>query len=69
MMNPLYLRQTGSFPTWLAVREIVPRCGKNLVLSLAGTESSWRRERVRGNLIALGDAIRGRYTPERMLEF
>ena len=69
MMNPLYLRKAGSFPTWLAVREIVPRCSKNLVLSLVGPEAGWRRERVRGNVIALGDAIRGRYTPERMLDF
>ncbi len=69
MMNPLYLHHVGSFPAWLAFREIVPRCGKNLVLSVAGPESDWRRKRLKGNAIALLDALRHRYTPERMLEY
>jgi GT2 family glycosyltransferase len=68
MMNPLYLNRVGSFPVWLAVHEIVFRCGKNLVCSVAGSQKSWRRERLRGNLLALGDALRRRFTPERMLE-
>jgi len=69
MINPLYLHRKGSFPWWLAIREIVPRCGKNLLLSAGGAESSWRRQRLRGNLHALADALRGRFEPERMLEF
>lgn len=69
MMNPLYLHRKGSFPAWLAFREIVPRCGKNLLLSIAGPEAKWRRQRLRGNAAALADALRGRFTPERMLEF
>ncbi|MFC0681405.1 glycosyltransferase family 2 protein [Lysobacter korlensis] len=69
MMNPLYLHHKGSFPAWLAFREIVPRCGKNLVLAVAGPDAGWRRERLKGNAAALLDAMRGRFTPERMLEF
>jgi GT2 family glycosyltransferase len=67
MMNPLYLHRKGSFPLWLTVKEIVPRCGKNLVLSLGGPEASWRRQRLRGNLAALRDAVTGSFEPERML--
>jgi GT2 family glycosyltransferase len=69
MMNPLYLHHKGSFPAWLAAREIIPRCGKNLVLSIGGPQAEWRRERLRGNAEALWDATRRRFTPERMLEF
>ena len=69
MMNPLYLHHVGSFPAWLAFHEIVFRCGKNLVFSAAGPERVWRRERLMGNLAALGDALRRRFTPERMLDF
>lgn len=69
MMNPIYLHSVRSFPLWLAIHEIIPRCGKNLVLSFVGAEKEWRRERLSGNLVALLDAIRGRRTPERMLEF
>jgi GT2 family glycosyltransferase len=69
MMNPLYLLRKRSFPLWLALKEIVPRCGKNLVLSVGGPEAPWRRQRLRGNAHALADALRGRFDPERMLDF
>jgi hypothetical protein len=68
MMNPAYLYHVGSFPLGLAIHEIVFRVGKNVVFSAGGPESQWRRERLRGNLIAVGDLVRGRRTPERMLE-
>ena len=68
MMNPMYLHHTGSFPLGLAVRETVFRVGKNGVRSVAGPEKQWRRERLRGNLMALGDLLRGRFTPERIVE-
>jgi GT2 family glycosyltransferase len=69
MMNPLYLQRKGSFPAWLAAKEIIPRCGKNLLLSICGNESDWRRQRLRGNLAALKDALRGVVEPERMLRY
>lgn len=68
MMNPVYLWRKGSFPLWLAAHEIVWRTGKNLVYSVTGTQSSWRRERLRGNALAVRDVVRGRLTPERILE-
>jgi GT2 family glycosyltransferase len=68
MMNPVYLWRKGSFPLWLATHEIVWRTGKNLVYSVAGVQSSWRRERLRGNALAVLDIVRGRFTPERILE-
>lgn len=41
--------------------------GKNAVGSLWGPERQWRRLRLKGNLLALGDILRGRVTPERIL--
>ena len=68
LMNPVYLNRTGSFPLWLTLVETVPRISKNVVLSVAGSEREWRRERVGGNAMALRDVLRGRITPERILE-
>lgn len=69
MMNPIYLWRKGSFPLWLAAWEIFRPTAKNLVRSIGGTESSWRRERLRANLLAASDALRGRITPERITTF
>jgi glycosyltransferase involved in cell wall biosynthesis len=68
VMNPAYLWRKGSFPVRLALRETVFRVGKNAVRAVAGTERSWRRERLRGNLRAGGDVLRGRFTPERITD-
>ncbi|MCB4207985.1 glycosyltransferase family 2 protein [Arthrobacter sp. UM1] len=42
--------------------------GKNAVGSIWGPEREWRRLRLKGNLLALGDLLRGRVTPERILD-
>lgn len=68
MMNPIYLWRKGSFPLWLAAWEIFRPTAKNLARSIGGSEASWRRQRLRANAMALGDAVRGRVTPERILE-
>ncbi len=68
MMNPAYLYRSGSFPLRLAVHETIYRVGKNVVRAAWGPERAWRRERLRGNLLAAGDIIRGRLTPERILQ-
>jgi GT2 family glycosyltransferase len=68
VMNPVYLRQKGSFPVWLAAQQIFRPVAKNIALSLAGPARQWRRERLRGNAMAVADAVRGRITPERILE-
>lgn len=68
VMNPAYLHHKGSFPLWLTVHETLFRVGKNAVRSVRGPEAEWRRERLRGNLLALRDVARRRFTPERILE-
>ncbi|MPQ97909.1 glycosyltransferase [Modestobacter sp. I12A-02628] len=68
VMNPAYLHHKGSFPLWLTVHETVFRCGKNVVRSVVGQETQWRRERLRGNVRAARDVLRGRFTPERILD-
>jgi len=65
-MNPVHLRRVGSFPVWLTAWEIFRPTAKNVVRSVAGSERTWRRERLRGNLLAVGDVLRGRITPERI---
>ena len=68
VMNPAYFHHVGSFPLWLALYETLPRFGKNAVRSLRGAEVGWRRERLRGNLLAAADVARRRFTPERILD-
>ena len=68
LMNPFYLHHAGSFPLALAVHETIFRVGKNVVRAAYGPERAWRRERLRGNVIALVDLTRRRFTPERILD-
>ncbi len=66
MMNPIYLHRSGSFPLWLAAWEVFRPTAKNVVQSIGGPAAEWRRERLKGNGMALGDVLRGRRTPERI---
>ena len=66
VMNPVYLHRKGSFPLWLAAQQVVRPVAKNVVLSATGSAVSWRRERLRGNMLAARDVTRGRLTPERI---
>lgn len=68
VMNASYLMHKGSFPLWLTVNEIGRRLAKNVVRSVAHEEKGWRRRRLRGNARAFADVVRGRFTPERILE-
>ncbi|MGY1787292.1 glycosyltransferase family 2 protein [Geodermatophilus sp. SYSU D00698] len=68
VMNPAYLHHKGSFPLWLTVYETLPRVGKNAVRAVRGPEADWRRERLRGNLLAVRDVLRRRFMPERILD-
>ena len=67
-MNPVYLAKKGSFPRWLAAWEIFRPTAKNVAYAVAGAQAGWRRERLKGNLLAVGDSIRGRITPERIVD-
>lgn len=66
VMNPAHLMSTGSFPVWLTVQQIARPVVKNLAFSSVGEDRSWRRERLRGNVLAAGDLVRGRITPGRI---
>ncbi|MGE3663145.1 MAG: glycosyltransferase family 2 protein [Pseudonocardia sp.] len=68
VMNPVYLHRKGSFPLWLAAQQIFRPVAKNIALATAGPAADWRRERLRGNALAARDALRGRITPERIVE-
>ena len=68
VMNPIYLAGKGSFPLWLAAQQIFRPVAKNLVCSIAGPSTAWRRERLRGNAAATRDILCGRITPERIVK-
>jgi hypothetical protein len=68
VMNPAHLLRTGSFPWWLALSEAGRRVARNAARSVRSPEREWRRERLLGNARALADLLRGRCTPERILD-
>jgi GT2 family glycosyltransferase len=68
VMNPCYFIRTGSFSVGLAVHQMFRPVAKNIACSIVGAERGWRRERLRGNLLAAADVVRGRFTPERIRE-
>jgi GT2 family glycosyltransferase len=68
LMNPVHLWKEGSFPAWLAAYQIFRPAAKNLLRSVVGSDRSWRRERLRGNALAVRDMLGGRITPERILD-
>jgi hypothetical protein len=68
LMNPVYLARKGSFPLWLAAQQIFRPVAKNVLHSAAGPSTGWRRDRLRGNGKALLDIVRGRISPERIVD-
>ena len=68
VMNPVYLNRKGSFPAWLTAQQVFRPVAKNIALSAVGPAASWRRERLRGNTTAALDVVRGRITPERIVD-
>lgn len=66
--NPLYLMQKGLYPLGRAGRSIGRNMAANVVRSLYPETYVDRRGRLRGNLIAVRDLLRGRPNPERILE-
>lgn len=68
--NPVWLYQKGSFPWWLAARQIARPVLANVVLGARGLRgSTFRRDRLRGNLLAVRDLVAngGRATPGRIV--
>jgi GT2 family glycosyltransferase len=68
VMNPVYFLLKQSFTAKETFLEIGRPVAMNVLRSATGPNRSWRRERLRGNLIALGSILRGRIDPERMVE-
>ncbi|MFZ2260475.1 MAG: glycosyltransferase [Luteococcus japonicus] len=66
--NPVYLWRKGS----LEPKDLAVLVGKPVLSSLRGSiigdERPERRERLKGMGLALGDLVRGRFTPERITE-
>lgn len=64
--NPLYLLKKGSMSREYALRQIVKNVAKNL--ARAAWPEPWvdRRGRLRGNLVAVFDWLRGRLDPRRV---
>ena len=67
--NPIYLFQKGSYTLGRAAGSVGRNMAANLVHSMWRPEP-WidRRGRLFGNARAVGDIVRGRLAPERILE-
>jgi GT2 family glycosyltransferase len=66
--NAIYLARKGSYPWNRALRSAARNMAMNLVRSLAPEPWVDRRGRLRGNLIAIADLLRGRMHPMRAME-
>ena len=68
VVNPIYLALKGSFPWSHAIPSAARHCLKNLLRAPFPEPWADRWGRFRGNMIGLWDVLRGRITPERILE-
>ena len=66
--NPIYLFQKGSYTLGRAARSVGRNVAANLVHSVRPEPWIDRRGRLLGNARAVGDIVRGRLAPERILE-
>jgi GT2 family glycosyltransferase len=65
IMNPYYMRRKGTITTPDTLRQAARNFSMNLVRSIWPERYIDRRGRLLGNLIAVGDIIAGRCSPER----
>jgi len=68
VVNPIYLALKGSFPWSHAIPSAARHCLKNLLRAPFPEPWADRWGRFRGNMIGLWDVLRGRVTPERILD-
>lgn len=66
--NPVYLREKGSYTWGRAWRSVGRNCAANLAKAMWPEPWIDRRGRLAGNLLAFRDMLRGRMSPERVLE-
>lgn len=67
--NPMYLWRKGSISFRHAMRLVFKPGVSNLFGSVWGNDTSWRRQRLRGNFVSISDLARRRLTPERIVDF
>ncbi len=65
--NPIYLMRKGTMPAGRAVAQMLRNIAANIVRSVVPQPWADHRGRLRGNLLAIGDVLRGRASPERIL--
>ena len=65
--NVLYLYRKGTMRPDIGWRQLVKNLAANLVLSIRPEPHVDRRGRLRGNLLAIGDLLRGRLDPRRIV--
>jgi GT2 family glycosyltransferase len=65
--NPVHLWRKGSIKAPHAARLIIRPLLANAASSLVGANARWRRARLEGNLLSVSDLLRGRVTPERII--
>lgn len=68
IVNPLYMLRKGTMTVSQVADHIFRNMTSNLVLSLKPEPYVDRRGRLRGNIAALADIVRGRIEPERASE-
>lgn len=66
--NAIYLARKGSYPWNRALRSAARNMAMNILRSAAPEPWVDRRGRLRGNLLALADLLRGRMHPMRVME-
>jgi GT2 family glycosyltransferase len=66
--NAIYLARKGSYPWNRALRSAARNMAMNVLRSLSPEPWVDRRGRLRGNLVALGDLLRGRLHPMRVMD-
>ena len=64
--NIVYLRRKGTMRPWVGEEQLLRNMMVNVVKSVWPEEDIDRRGRLAGNLIALGDLLRGRIDPRRI---
>lgn len=67
--NPLYLLRKGTMRPFETADLVIRNIAANAIRSFKPEPWIDRIGRLRGNLLALGDAVRGRANPERILQF
>lgn len=67
--NPIYLNRKGTMPFTQSAKNILRNFATNHLRALAPEPYIDRRGRVRGNWLAIADLVRGKLSPERILDY